>query len=158
MYIMVRLFCFFFFCCWPLVLLSFLSILILIGLYKYSPFYFFNTVTKTCILFIIKYISNNFTIEYIWYVQELDWPFCLGVLKHRAPLAKGYPYSCLFFCDGFLPMCRNSKILTIPKLPELICLTACVGLPVLDQHALIDVALLIQIILIPSQTVFALSP
>ena len=39
-----------------------------------------------------------------------DLPLCLGVLKHRAPLARGGAYSCQKkFYDGFLLMWCNFK-------------------------------------------------
>ena len=56
-------------------------------------------------------------------------PLCLCVLKHRAPLARGsifLPQKNVY--DRFLLMWCNLKILTIPKFPENVCLTACGGL------------------------------
>ena len=59
-----------------------------------------------------------------------DLPLFLGVLKHRAPLARGGQSFCTKnFYEAFLLMWCNLKILTIPKFPEHVCLTACVGLP-----------------------------
>ena len=56
-----------------------------------------------------------------------DLPLFLGVLKHRAPLARGGGKKNVY--EAFLLMWCNLKILTIPKFPEHVCLTACVGLP-----------------------------
>ena len=60
-------------------------------------------------------------------------PLCLGVLKHRAPLGKGggggASYYQKKYYDGFLLMWCNFNILPIPKFPEHVCLTACVGVP-----------------------------
>ena len=63
------------------------------------------------------------------------------VLKHRAPLARGEGPIFLqknIFYDGFLLMWCKFNILTIPKFPEHVCLTACVGLhdPSMRPHNL----------------------
>jgi len=52
-----------------------------------------------------------------------DLPLCLGVVKHRAPVARGGGGGSIFlpkyiFYDGFLLMWYNLKILTIPKFSE----------------------------------------
>jgi len=54
-----------------------------------------------------------------------DLPLCLGVLKHRAPLARGAHLSANFFYDGFAYVVKFK----IFKFPEHVCLTVCVDLP-----------------------------
>ena len=60
-----------------------------------------------------------------------DLPLCLGVLKHRAPLARGTHLPANFFLRWIFAykMWCNFNILTIPTFPQHVCLTACVGLP-----------------------------
>jgi hypothetical protein len=66
------------------------------------------------------------------YISDL--PLCLGVFKHRSPLARagGGASSCLEFVANAVYMSDliERNILTIPKFPEHVYLTACVGLHV----------------------------
>jgi len=52
-----------------------------------------------------------------------DLPLCLGVLKHRAPLARGPIFLPKLFYDGFLLMCGailNLKAFCFGAIPDII--------------------------------------
>ena len=75
--------------------------------------------------------KNN--VRYLYSVPDL--PLCLGVLKHRASLARGgghLPAKISFTMSDLIQ--RN--ILNIPKFLEHACLTACLGLPGLPPSGL----------------------